>query len=75
MAIRLSFCLLVLQGIISQENPRESKEFAKNSITSALLVSNFGIAELTLGRLTIALSCDIKDFVSFDIYNYRKLTS
>ena len=56
----------------SEENPRESKEFARNSMTSALLVSNFGIAELTLGRRTIALSCDIKDLASIDIFQYRK---
>ena len=55
--------------MISQAKPNESKEFARNSMTSLLLVSNFGIAELTLGRLTIALNCDIKFLTSIDIIN------
>ena len=55
-AIKFTLFIFELQGTISQENPKDSNEFARNSMTSLLLVSNSGMAELTLGRLTIVSS-------------------
>ena len=52
-AIRLHLLIFAPEVIISHENPRDSKDSAKKSITLLLPISNSRFVELTLGKLMI----------------------